>query len=91
MSPESEHVVTVVTGSNSLQFSHCNDVRLCHVNHCSLGWQTVENPATGETVEDVTLCLAEATGGKTTVCMIQTNNGDIKLLEKTGILTTLSR
>lgn len=77
-----EHVVTVVEDKNGLQFAHCNDLGLCKKGSCAQGWKKATNPSTGETVDPVTLCVAPATLGKLTICMVQTNDEAIKELEK---------
>jgi hypothetical protein len=76
-----EHVVTVVIDKNSLQFAHCNDLNLCKKGSCAQGWKKATNSSTGETVDPVTLCLAPATLGKLTICMLQTNDDAIRKLE----------
>ena len=80
----SEHVVTVVDGKNGLQFAHCNDLGLCKIGHCSRGWKQVENPITHEIVDPATLCVAPATLDKLTICMVQTNDNALRVLENKG-------
>jgi hypothetical protein len=80
--PDREHVVTVVDGKNGLQFAQCNDLRLCKKGGCAQGWKRATNPSTQETVDPVTLCVAPATLGELTICMILTSEYALELLEK---------